>query len=89
MTARTQSWSAQHFSLANPKGPHQADVPALLRRLADAIQECGAVEVQDIAFHMEIDEEGACRPTATVYFHVLPLRDGRGVSTPPPTSGAR
>jgi hypothetical protein len=30
-------WTIEHFSLANPKGQGQGNVPLLLRRAADAI----------------------------------------------------
>ena len=64
----TSSWSVRHFRLANPAGQGQDDVPALLRRVADAIEELGPVEVQDIVFHEEITGAGPwC--SMTVYFH--------------------
>lgn len=74
MAPQDRSWTARHFSLANPSGSQQADVPAFLRRLADTLTTYGPVEVQDIVFHMETAEDGVARPTATVYFHdaVLP-----------------
>ena len=64
----TESWTIRHFSQANPKGPGQDNVPALLRRLADSVDELGKVEVQDITFETEITEDGNwC--SMTVYFH--------------------
>ena len=64
----TESWTIRHFSQANPKGPGQDNVPALLRRLADSVDELGKVEVQDITFETEITEHGNwC--SMTVYFH--------------------
>ncbi|MGI5171776.1 hypothetical protein ACQEU3_46265 [Spirillospora sp. CA-253888] len=62
------SWSVRHFSQANPKGPGQGDVPALLRRVADSIEELGRVEVQDLLLHQEITAEGPWT-NLTVYFH--------------------
>ena len=62
-------WTVEHFSQSNPRGADQESVPLLLRRLADSVEELGDVTVQDIAFHMELDDEGDDWPTATVYFH--------------------
>jgi hypothetical protein len=62
-------WTVEHFSQANPEGEGQESVPALLRRVADSIEELGAVNVQDVVCHVEMDSEGKDRPTMTVYFH--------------------
>jgi hypothetical protein len=62
------AWSAEHFSLANPRGPGQGDVPLLLRRVADAIGEYSPVEIQDLILHAEVNEYGSW-PSVTVYFH--------------------
>ncbi|MFB4314943.1 hypothetical protein [Actinomadura sp. 21ATH] len=64
----TNSWPIRHFSQANPAGPGQGDVPALLRRVADSIEKLGAVEVQDLVIHQEINADGPL-VSATVYFH--------------------
>lgn len=69
VTERAPSWTIRHFSLANPAGDRQYDVPALLRRVADTLEELGPVEVQDVVFRMEIDGGGEERPSMTVYFH--------------------
>ncbi|MDP9866032.1 MULTISPECIES: hypothetical protein [Streptosporangium] len=61
------TWTMHHFSQANPKGPGQADVPALLRRVADSIEDLGNVEVHDMIMHNEITEDGDW-PSLTVYF---------------------
>jgi hypothetical protein len=63
-----QSWTAEHFAQNNPKGPEQDDVPALLRRIADSLEDFGAVEVQDLILHNAINEHGSW-PSITVYFH--------------------
>ncbi|GAA4630330.1 hypothetical protein GCM10023196_055250 [Actinoallomurus vinaceus] len=68
------SWSIRHFSQANPQGPGQADVPALLRRVADAVEKLGPVEVQDIILHNEITADGPW-PSLTVYFHPTQPQD--------------
>jgi hypothetical protein len=65
------SWPVRHFSQANPKGEGQGDVPALLRRVADSIEELGPVEVQDIILHEEITADGPW-VSLTVYFHPAP-----------------
>jgi hypothetical protein len=57
----------EHFSQANPAGPGQGDVPALLRRVADSIEALGQVDVQDLVMHTEVTESGAWH-SLTVYF---------------------
>ncbi|HEY8478339.1 MAG TPA: hypothetical protein VIL71_00795 [Spirillospora sp.] len=64
----SESWSVRHFSQANPAGPGQGDVPALLRRVADSIEELGSVEVMDLVLHQEVNEHGPWA-SVTVYFH--------------------
>ncbi|KQO60022.1 hypothetical protein [Curtobacterium sp. Leaf261] len=66
-------WTISHFSQSNPIGEGQGSVPALLRRLADSIEELGDVDVQDITFASEVtDAEDDL--TMTVYFHREPRR---------------
>jgi hypothetical protein len=43
-----------HFSQSNPNGTGQGDVAALLRRVADTLEELGDVTVQDITFSSEV-----------------------------------
>ena len=62
------SWTIRHFSQANPRGDGQGDVAALLRRVADSLDQIGAVEVMDIVMHTEVTEDGTW-PSLTVYFH--------------------
>lgn len=50
---RQDDWTIFHFSQSNPNGPGQGSVPALLRRVAESIDELGNVVVQDITFHSE------------------------------------
>ena len=64
----TESGTIRNFSQANPKGAGQGDVPALLRRVANSIDELGKVRVQDITFGTEITEDGSWH-RLTVYFH--------------------
>lgn len=63
------SWTIRHFSQANPAGEGQQNVPALLRRVATSVEELGDIDVQDVVFHSEVDDEGDDWPTMTVYFH--------------------
>ena len=63
----SSSWPARHFSRANPAGPGQDDVPALLRRVADAIAELGDIEILDLVLHSEVTEHGDW-PSITVYY---------------------
>jgi hypothetical protein len=65
---RPQSWTIRHFSQANRKGEGQGDVPALLRTVADTIEQLGDITVQDVVFRTEITEDGPWH-SLTVYFH--------------------
>ena len=56
---------------ANPKGPGQGDVPALLRRVADTLAELGAVEVTGLTLESQSTEDGPWY-SATVYFRPAP-----------------
>jgi hypothetical protein len=60
-------WPMEHFSQGNPYGPGMDDVPALLRRVADTIEDLGAVSVSDLVMHTEITGEGYW-PSLIVYF---------------------
>lgn len=62
-----ESWTCRHFSQANPEGPGQDDVPALLRRVAKSVEELGAVNVHDVTFHTEVTPDGNWH-SMTVYF---------------------
>ncbi len=62
------SWTIKHFSQANPAGPGQDSVPALLRRIADSIEQRPGIEVQDVVIQSEITADGDWW-SATVYFH--------------------
>lgn len=82
MGKEPESWPAEHFTLNNPAGPDQDDLPALLRRVADALGHYGRVEVHDLVLHShhEITEDGAW-PSITVYFKRPVVR-----LAPPPES---
>jgi hypothetical protein len=57
-----------HFGRFNPEGEGQGDVAALLRRVADAIEELGEIDILDLVFHSETtaDED---RVSITVYYY--------------------
>lgn len=55
------------FSQSNPDGPGLRDVPALLRRVADTIEEYGDIEVEDLVFHSPFTP-GEDDMAITVYF---------------------
>jgi hypothetical protein len=72
MTA-ADDWTINHFSQSNPTGSGQGDVPALLRRVADSIDELGDGKVEDITFASAVaDPEDDLR--MTVCFHKKPRR---------------
>jgi hypothetical protein len=62
-------YTAFHFSQANPQGAGQENVPALLRRVADTIDELGNVDISNLILHSEITSDGEDRPSITVYYH--------------------
>jgi hypothetical protein len=66
-------WSVLHFSQSNPTGAGQGDVAALLKRVAESLDELGDVRVQDITFRAEATE-GEDDLTMTVYYHRTPRR---------------
>lgn len=57
-----------HFSQANPRGVGQDSVPALLRRVAETLDEFGNVQVFDLVLHSEITSDGKNWPSLTVYY---------------------
>ena len=56
----SDGWSCLHFSLANPRDDGATDLPRLLRRLADAIEErqIDAMDILDLTVSHEITEDG-------------------------------
>jgi hypothetical protein len=58
---QVRGWTANYFSLEDGDG----DVVGLLRKVADAIDQLGDVEVLDVTFLSNPDEEAA---SMTVYF---------------------
>lgn len=63
-----ERWSTFHFSEANPSGPGQRDVAALLRRVAYSLDELGDVQVQDITFWSDPTGDGEDDLRVTVYY---------------------
>ena len=61
-------WTAEHFSQANPAGPEQGNIPALLRRVAETVEGIGPINVQDLILHTEVTDDGPWH-SLTVYFH--------------------
>ena len=62
-----------NFSISHPTGEGQGSVPALLRRMAEAIEAEGDVDVQDLTFQSEVTD-GEDDLTMTVYFCRQPRR---------------
>jgi len=60
-------WMINHFSQSNPSGAGQGDVAALLRRVADSLDDRGDVQVADITFASSVTD-GEDDLTLTVYF---------------------
>ncbi|MFE9788925.1 hypothetical protein ACFYO7_26455 [Nocardia salmonicida] len=60
-------YKSLHFSQANPAGPGQADVSALLRSVASTIEELGPVTIADLILHNEVTADGNW-PSITVYY---------------------
>jgi hypothetical protein len=60
---RVRGWTAHHFSISDA----DADIPRLLRKIADAIDELGDVEVFDVAVSQQV-EGPTFTSKATVYF---------------------
>ncbi|MBE1494162.1 hypothetical protein H4696_001262 [Amycolatopsis lexingtonensis] len=73
MTDPRDQWRGYHFSRSNPAGPGQGDVAALLRRVADAVEDLGDVQVHDITFASAVTG-GEDDLTMTVYYDREPRR---------------
>ncbi|KTR38889.1 hypothetical protein NS263_12275 [Curtobacterium oceanosedimentum] len=67
------TWTINHFSRSNPAGTGQGDVAALLRRVAQSIDDLGDVSVQDLTFASSVTA-GEDDLTVTVYYHPEPRR---------------
>lgn len=60
-------YNCNHFSLALPAGEDQDNVPKLLEHLANELKS-RTVEIMDIVFRDESDENGNPYPSFTVYY---------------------
>lgn len=68
MTAKTH-FTTHHFSQANPlDAADRESIPALLRRVADTIEDYGDIEVNDIVLRNELTQDGDRWPSMTVYY---------------------
>jgi hypothetical protein len=67
MNPGADDWLIHHFSLANPKGRRQGDLPSLLRRLAKEIEGLDDAVVQDLVMHEELTNRGPWY-SFTVYY---------------------
>jgi hypothetical protein len=67
MASPPDHWVAQHFSLANPKGRRQGDLPRLLRGVAEEVEALGGAEVYDLVLHAETTSRGPWY-SVTVYY---------------------
>ena len=72
----------EHFSVSNPGGKGQGDVPALLRRVAASLERRGRVTVYDIVFHSETTEDEDDL-TLTVYFERADTETGTDAEDAP------
>ncbi|MFZ7089355.1 hypothetical protein [Curtobacterium sp. RRHDQ10] len=66
-------WTINHFSQSNPAGDGQGDVAALLRRVAETIDNLGDVSIEDVTFTSSVTE-GEDDLAMTVYYHPEPRR---------------
>ena len=60
-------YQTESFSLANPVGPDINNVPLLLRRLADELENRPPMCVHDLILHTDIEGQGY-HHNITVYF---------------------
>lgn len=67
----TGEYLIETFAQCNPLGPELDNVPALLRRVADTIEELGQVHILDIVHRKDIIAEGYWH-FFTVYFNRNP-----------------
>jgi hypothetical protein len=67
MTDARDLYTTYHFAQANPVGVGSADVPALMRRVAQSIENHGDIDVQHIVFSYGLID-GEFDPSFTVYY---------------------
>jgi hypothetical protein len=71
-----------NFAQANPRGPGQDDVPALLRRVSETIATLGAIDVHDLVLHTELTEDEAWHSLVVYYQRRGEARAEDGVVVP-------
>jgi hypothetical protein len=81
-TPQLGPWSAEHFSQANPEGPEQGDVPALLRRVADTLEGYGASRVQDLVLRNHVNDHGTSRRPPIELAPPVPLEEAEWWCSP-------
>ncbi len=60
-------WLVRSFSLANPKGRRQGDLPLLLRNVAKELEHTRTTEVHDLVLHTDVTSRGPWY-SVTVYY---------------------
>lgn len=66
---KNEEYTCKHFSISLPQGSGQANVPNLLRHLAETLEkDTPNADVLDIVFRDEIDLSGQSIPSFTVYY---------------------
>lgn len=63
----TSDYSCFHFTQCNPHGENQDNLPALLRRVADTVEQLGVIEPSHMVMEVEINEYGFL-PVITLYY---------------------
>ncbi|MFN8075944.1 MAG: hypothetical protein U0Q15_11060 [Kineosporiaceae bacterium] len=66
---KAKGWPCRQFSLANPVGKHQGDLPRLLRRMADQLEQDGidGADILDLTISQDVTARGPWW-SATVYW---------------------
>ena len=67
MAGPPEHWIAHHFSLANPKGRRQGDLPRLLRDVAEEVEALDDAEIYDLVLHTDSTARGPWY-SVTVYY---------------------
>jgi hypothetical protein len=69
MAPMSDDWVCRHFSLSNPRDDRSTDLPHLLRRLADEIdqQQIKPMDILDLTISSEMTEDGPWWAT-TIYW---------------------
>lgn len=71
----TEPWQCRHIRLSNPAGPGQADVPRLLRAVADLLERIGDdIDVLDLGFREDKHRDGPWTAMNIYYRRGAPRR---------------